>query len=697
MSLDEERRRCLAQSKSPFILDALNSPVKWWTWCREALEVAKSSGKPILLDIGASWCHWCHVMDETTYRDPEVVSLINENFIAIKVDRDERPDIDRRYQEASLIVSGQAGWPLTVFLTPDGEVIYSGTYFPPRDQGNLPGMVTVIKAVLEAYRERRDEVLNYASQIKRVLSVLPKPSEDLDLSSAEMVLVRIVESYDHENGGFGSAPKFPQVTYHSLLLYRGYYEDESFVRIVVRTLRRMGMGGIHDQLGGGFHRYSTDPEWLIPHFEKILVDNAELLVNYSETYALTKDEYLREVGLGIVRFMDDELKNEEGGFYASQDADVDVHDEGGYFRWSIDELRAILTQEEFKVVERYFGLNRFPPTEKAVLHIADTVGGVAKSLGLSEERTREILHTAIEKLREARKMRRKPRVDTTIYTGWSSMGAIAYALAHDYLGSPTLEHSIKTMDFIMSRLHGDEGLRRFYREGEVGGRGLLDDYAYTLNASICAFEHTGDPRYLSFAIKLSEELRRFEAEDGGFYDNPDTEDVGLLSVRVKPIGDTPNWSPSSLAIVGLDRLSRITGNDEYRKMAERALKALYPLALRYGASAASYFIALEWHYLEPPKVVVVGEPDDENFRNLWRIALSTFRPGKLVIPILDPGVGDLIKDETLRYIIGEYRRSREARAYVCAYTACSMPVKDEELSNLINTFMRDKYVVASTS
>lgn len=683
-------------SKSPFVLEALNSPVKWWTWCNEALKEAKRLGKPILLDIGAVWCHWCHVMDEVTYSDPEVSSLINENFIPIKVDRDERPDIDRRYQEASIMISGQAGWPLTVFLTPSGDVIYAGTYFPPRDQGGLPGMVTVINAVLKAYKERSNDVVNYANQIKRALSTIPTRSEvNPDLSVIGIVLTRIVESYDHEHGGFGTAPKFPHVTYHSLLLYRGYYEDEAFIRVVERTLRRMGMGGIHDQLGGGFHRYSTDAEWLVPHFEKLTIDNAELLMNYAETYALTRDEYIREVGLGVVNFLE-EMKNPEGGFYSSVDADVDVHDEGGYFRWSLDELRSILSDDEFRVVERYFGVYKFPRGEKVILHVADTVDNVAKSLGISQDRVKSLLESAVSKLREARARRRKPRIDTTIYPSWSSAAAIAYAESHSYLGVHTLEHSLRSVDFIMSKLYSG-GLRRFYRDGHVGGSGLLEDYAYVLNASICAFEYTGDSRYLDFAVKIADDLGKFEAEDGGFYDRPDVEDHGLLSIKLKPMIDTPNWSPNALAIIGLDRLARVTGNGKYRDMAERAVKSLYPLALRFGVNSTSYFIALEWHYLEPPRVVIVGEPNDEVFMELWRVALTTFRPGKLVMPILDTSILDTSRDEALRYIVSEYRRSRETKAYLCAHTVCSMPVKDpESLSNLVRSFMRDKYSLIPT-
>ena len=693
MSIDE-RIQCLTQSQSPYVLEALNSPVKWWGWCSRAFEKAISEDKPLLIDIGAGWCHWCHVMDETTYKDPEVVQLINNYFIPIKVDRDERPDIDRRYQEAALLITGQGGWPLTVFATPKGEVIYVGTYFPPRDDMGLPGMVRVLRAVLDAYRNRRDQISELIKEVGNAIANSYASTtivEDLDVSVVDDVVVNVVDTYDHEHGGFGTAPKFPQVTYHALLLYRGFYTGNAVINIVRETLIKMGRGGIYDQLGGGFHRYSVDSGWLIPHFEKLLIDNAELLMNYSETYAVTMDNELRDVGMGIINYVNNTLANPNGGYYASQDADVDFRDEGGYYKWSVDELRSLLSNDEFNVIYWYFGIFRFRDGKKAILHRALSIDEVANKLGINIDTAKSLLNSAINKMIDARDRRKSPRVDTTIYAGWSSAMAIAYAMAGDYMGIEDLiNHSLRTVDFIMNNMYRSDGLRRAYRCNVLSLPGLLEDYSYTLLATLMAYSHTGNRKYLEFAIKLGNDIvNKFRAADGGFYDTDMPDEP--MTLKVKPIADTPNWSPNSLALIALMNLYRVTGIDKFGKEVGNGVKALYPLAMRYGPAAASYFIALDWYLRDPPKVVIVGDADD-NFMRLLKTALSIFRPGKLVVPIINDYVNDLIVDSSMRAMINEYRRRKVALAYVCAYSACTTPISNEEtLRSVLTSFMRDKY------
>jgi len=697
VDVSDPRLDCIMRSRSPFVLEALKSPVKWWGWCREAFEVAGREDKPVLLDIGASWCHWCHVMDEETYGDSEVAKIINENFIPIKVDRDERPDIDRRYQEAALLVSGQGGWPLTVFLTPTGDVIFTGTYFPPRDKAGLPGMVRVLNAVLDAYRNKREQVDEIAREVRRAVSsgiqggAITRGNEP-DPSAIGGIIAGILDMYDKEYGGFGIAPKFPQPTFHALLLQRGFYEGGALINIVTRTLVSMGSGGVYDQIGGGFHRYSVDQEWMIPHFEKLLIDNAELLINYAEAYAMTGNGEVKAIGTGIAQYLNSELRNPEGGYYSSQDADVDPGDEGGYYRWSIDELRSALTPEEYQLVYWYYGVFRFQHGEKAVLHIAMPLKDAARHIGINEEEARALLDNAVKKLREARNRRKAPKVDTTIYAGWSAAAAMADMAAYDYLGLDTLGHALKTIDFIMDKLYINGELHRAYRCNALNLTGYLDDYAYSLLGALMAYSHTGSRKYLEFSLRLGHDiLGKFEASDGGFYDTYLSEDIGLTSIRVKPIHDTPNWSPNALALMGMYYLHKVTGLDEFKGAFDRSIKALYQSALSSGTSAASYFINLDWYFANPPTVVVIG--DDEQFKALWQTALKTYRPGKLVIPIPGDEVLDLIKDEAILGMVREQRRRGESLAFVCAHTACSMPInKAEDLGQVIASFMIDKYV-----
>ncbi len=697
MDASDSRLNCIMRSRSPYVLEALKSPVKWWGWCKEAFEVAGREDKPVLLDIGASWCHWCHVMDEETYGDPEVARVINENFIPIKVDRDERPDIDRRYQEAALLISGQGGWPLTVFLTPTGDVMFTGTYFPPRDKAGLPGMVRVLNAVLDAYRNKRGQVDEIAREVRRTVSsgiqggTIAEGNEP-DPSVIGSIVTSILDMYDNEHGGFGAAPKFPQPTFHALLLQRGFYEGKALINVVTRTLISMGSGGVYDQIGGGFHRYSVDQEWMIPHFEKLLIDNAELLINYAEAYAMTGNGEVKAIGTGIAQYLNGELRNPEGGYYSSQDADVDPGDEGGYYRWSIDELRSVLTPEEYQLVYWYYGVFRFQHGEKAVLHIAMPLKDAAKHIGISEEEARALLDNAVKKLREARNRRKAPKVDTTIYAGWSAAAAMADMAAYDYLELDTLGHALKTVDFIMDKLYINGELHRAYRCSVLNLPGYLDDYAYSLLGALMAYSHTGSRKYLEFSLRLGYDiLGKFEASDGGFYDTYLSEDIGLTSIRVKPIHDTPNWSPNALALMGMYYLHKVTGLGEFKGAFDRGIKALYQSALSSGASAASYFINLDWYFANPPTVVVIG--DDEQFKALWQTALKTYRPGKLVIPIPGDEVLDLIKDEAILGMVREQRRKGEGLAFVCAHTACSMPInKAEDLGQVIASFMIDKYV-----
>jgi len=499
VDIEEVRIRCLTATKSPFVLEGLKSPVKWWGWCREAFEYAKREDKPILVDVGAVWCHWCHVMDETTYSDPSTAELINRHFVPIKVDRDERPDIDRRLQEVAAMLTGQAGWPLTVFLTPEGDVIWAATYLPPVDQYGLPSMATVLKAVLEAYRERRGDIKALSEDVKRALAASRGGRGELDRSLVGDAVAHALSNFDELYGGFGTAPKFPPIAPLSLLIYRAYYDGLSAVKNVVeKTATAMARGGIYDHLLGGFFRYSTDRAWIILHYEKLLIDNAELAKVYVDAHRLLGAGEYRRVVEGIFRWVDVFMRREGGGYHSSQDADVEG-EEGGYYRWSLDELKDLLG-DLYPIAAEHFGLEEYSwPEGKATLYVRRTAQELAERHG---PQVVEQLGEIYRRLSEARARRRPPFVDTTVISGWSCAMAEAELYAHRHLGLGNVQHALATLDFVEREMWSGGALWHSYREGAPTAPGVLDDYARCISAALEAYTATAEAKYLRWAVEL---------------------------------------------------------------------------------------------------------------------------------------------------------------------------------------------------
>jgi len=654
--------------------------VKWWGWCREAFEKAKREDKPILLDIGAVWCHWCHVMDEETYSDPEVAQLINELMVPIRVDRDERPDIDRRYQEAAYALTSQAGWPLTAFLTPDGELVWAGTYIPPRDRPGTPGMTTMIKAVYEAWRNRRFDVLRLAEELKAAITAqhVEHPGEvrrDAQLD----VLSRLMEMRDEECGGFGGAPKFPPITQVALLVTRWFYDGKRiYASAALDALEAMARGGIHDHLLGGFFRYATDKCWTVPHYEKLLIDNAELMKLYAEATATGLGDY-RRVVKGVKAWMDEFMRAPGGGYYASQDADVDG-EEGGYYRWSIDELREALRDEELvKIAIRHFGVDRYEwPRGKATLHIAATVDELRRENPNADE----LLAEAYKRLREARRRRKPPRIDETIYPSWSCAAALAELYSARTLGIGDKDHALATIRRIMRSAWTGDAMARALRGGEALGRGVLDDYAYCALAALEAYAHTADPQYLQWSRELVDAMiRRFRA--GKAFTDTDAEEPGIASIRAIPILDTPNWSPNALAITALATVGEATGRRAYTEAAREALEAVYLRAYDAGPGAAGIFAAMDAALLGPPRIVVVDEVGGE----LHRAALRVARPFTVVVPL--PEKNPAIEDPATTGMLSGPRPA----AYICAAGLCSLPIRDPAKLAEAARFAAEKYAL----
>jgi uncharacterized protein YyaL (SSP411 family) len=664
--MEDVRLSCLKATKSPFVLEGLHSPVKWWGWCREAIEAAKALDRPVLVDVGAVWCHWCHVMDETTYSDPEVASFINEHFIPIKVDRDERPDVDRRLQGMAQLISGQSGWPLTVFMTPDGEVVWAATHLPPRDVGRTPGMLTILKAVLEAYRGKRGEIAKFAEELRREVETWHSPAPgELEREVQLELLTALASSFDAEYGGFGGAPKFPPIAQLELLLMRYFYDGVGLYRKMAEaTLDAMVLGGVYDHLLGGFFRYSTDRMWLIPHYEKLLIDNAELLAIYAEAYALFRKPLYLRTARGIVAWLDEFMRKPGGGYYASQDADVEG-EEGGYYRWALDELKEAAGDLWPLAVEHFGLLDVEWPEGKATLRVAKPAEGAEV-----EELYRRLL--------AARRRRRPPRVDTTVYSGWSCAAARAELMAARLAGVGEWRHAVDTVDFVMAEMWDGKSLAHGWRDGAAVGKATVEDYGHCILAVLEAYARSRQLKYLDWGLELADTLTLRFLDAGGFRDVEEVDPV--VATPHYPFLDTPNFSGNAVSAIALTLLSMVTGRQDLQGASGKALRVLFGKLRRVGPSAAGLAIAVDLYLMEPPRTVVGDAPA------LAETALSTYRPWHLAVPV---AAGEWpYPEQSIKAML----RGPRPAAYVCAGMACSMPLTEpEKLRENILEFRKEVY------
>ncbi len=614
----------LSREKSPYLRHTANQPIDWYPWCEEAFEKAAKEDKPVFLSTGAVWCHWCHVMAEESFADETVAGILNEGFVSIKLDRDERPDIDRRYQRAMSAMGSGGGWPLSVFLTPQKRPFFGGTYFPPEDRQGRPGFRKVLNAVRDFYETRRGEIDEYADRLLDALKGEGSSSGMIEMSLLENAKASILAVFDPQHGGFGAAPKFPSPGAIEFLINRFYFtRDEKVGYVVRRTLESMAKGGFHDQLGGGFHRYSTDEAWIVPHFEKMADDNACLLKSYSNGYAVFGDEYFKSVAEGIISFSRQVLSDPAGGFYASQDADVTAADEGGYFTWKVEDFRDLLSEEEFRVMKMHLFHERgtmHHDKEKKVLFVAMEAQDIATSLGYETARVLKIIGSARDKLLRGRAQRTAPFTDKTLYSGLNGMFISAYLTAYRVLGDPEVK------DFALRSL--ERIWHSFLKEGELlhseGVRGFLDDYVHIMEAMIDAYEVEAEPLYLNRAETLAELcIKKFWDEgSAGFFDT----DEEVLGIRLKTVEDIPHPSANSLAIMQLLRLHFISGKREYYRLAEEGLKIFSGDAAGLSIHAGYYFCSMD-AYFNMVKLTV-GAPAGGA---LAATAVNMFRPYKTVL------------------------------------------------------------------
>jgi uncharacterized protein len=687
----------LKNSASPYLRSAAHQPIDWFEWGPEAFARATSEDKPILLDIGAVWCHWCHVIDRESYENPAIAKIISEHFIAVKVDRDERPDVDARYQSAISAITHQGGWPLTGFLLPDGKPFYGGTYFPPEDQMGRPGFRRVLLAVADSYRTKRADLEQAAANVSDAVAhaeMFAGARADFDAAIIDQQIASITQLFDIRHGGFGQSPKFPHASAIDLVLERFQQTGEAHLRAIAETtLEKMSRGGVYDQLAGGFHRYSVDERWLVPHFEKMSYDNSELLKNYLHGWQVTKNLALRETAEGIIAWVNEVLSDQQsGGFYASQDADVSLDDDGDYFTWTLEEIRAVLPTDQARLIELHYDVEAHGEMHhnpaKNVLWIASDVAELSRTLGQEESAVRASLAEAKRKLLAARLTRTTPYIDKTMYASWNAMFISAYLDAANVLDSHIAVNcrafALKSLERLLAEIWSDS--RGFaHRVGGPALDGSLDDQVFGVLALLDAYESTLDPRYFTAAQKTMDlALARFtDVQNGGFFDRAsDAPPMGGLDVRRKPFQDSPTPGANSVAAIALIRMHAYTSDARYLTAAQSTLEAFAGIAPKFGLFAASYGLAATLFAHHPAQIAITGPANDARANALFAAAHSVFRFGKSVLRIT-PETPQANLASALRETLPHLPQT-QPQAVVCVGRSCLPPASDPtELFSLL--------------
>lgn len=675
----------LIHESSPYLLQHAHNPVDWYPWGKEALQQARKDNKPILLSIGYSACHWCHVMETESFENEAIATLMNDNFVNIKVDREERPDLDEIYMNAVQMLTGRGGWPMTVFLTPEGKPFYGGTYFPPEDRYGVPGFPKVLKAVAQAYRERPQDVEKSVGQILEALNRLTglqesqRPfSRDIIAQSAE----QLSRAYDPDHGGLGQAPKFPNVGVLELFLrhYRSSKEPR-FLEMATHTLTKMAEGGIYDHLGGGFHRYSVDEKWLVPHFEKMLYDNAQLTRIYAQVFPITQESLFKNVVEETLDYLAREMFHPEGGFYSTQDADSEG-EEGKFFVWSSDEVTRIVGEEIGEIFCRTYDVSDLGNFEgKNILHPILTLEQAAKFFKKDLIEIERLVADAKAKLFQEREKRVKPFRDEKILASWNGLMLSGLAEALKVSANPRyLQAATKTINFIFTQMVQDDFLCHTYKDGQAKLHGYLDDYAFLAAGLLDLYEVTLERSTLERAAKLAETMIRefWDDIDGAFFYTGKSHE--RLISRTKPAFDSSIPSGNSIATQVLLRLYHYMGQEHYLKRAEKSLRLYYDAMEKQPFGFAHMLSALDFYLEKPKEIVLVGKKDDQAQQDLLRKIHSLYLPNK-TLQVIEPGE-PLEKISPL--LAGKTQLNGKPTVYVCHNFTCSPPVTDwDDLKSLL--------------
>ncbi len=677
---------------SPYLLQHAHNPVNWYPWGDEAFAVARQLHRPVLLSVGYSTCHWCHVMEEESFEDEEIARFLNEHYVIIKVDREERPDVDAIYMSAVQALTGRGGWPMTVWLTPERKPFYGGTYFPARDgdRGARYGFLTVLTKLEEVYRQQPDKVAQSSEQLTQAIGQRLAPQAGGDLPGAALLdstVAQYRERFDSRFGGLGGAPKFPSSLPIRLLLrqYR-HSGDAAVLNMVTSTLKNMAAGGMHDQVGGGFHRYSTDERWLVPHFEKMLYDNALLVMAYLEAWQVSGDAEFKQVAEDILRYVQRDMSSSEGAFYSATDADSPTpagrREEGWFFTWTPAEIDQALDPQEARLAKTYFQVTASGNFEsRNILHTPEPLAAIAQGLEMTEAAARELLGSAREKLYQARRQRPPPIRDEKILTAWNGLMISAYARAGLVLDNPLYTKTAGTAaDFLLDKLYRDGRLYRSYKDGQARHMAYLDDYAFLTAGLLDLYEASFDIRWLQQAITLDKTLEQHYADRqaGGFFMTAD--DHETLLTREKPAYDGAEPSGNSVALLNLMRLHEFTTDDHYRQRADKALAAFSGSLQANPFALSEMLLALNFRLDQAKEIIIVtaeGEKPGAGpaTRGMLAELRRTFVPNR-VIAVVEQG--KMLERQASVIPLLKYKRALQGKttAYVCAQGVCELPTQD---------------------
>ena len=698
---------------SPYLLQHAHNPVNWHPWSEEAFEKAQKKNWPILLSVGYSTCHWCHVMEEESFEDIEIARDMNENYIAIKVDREERPDIDSVYMNAVQILTGRGGWPMTVWLTPTKQVFYGGTYFPPRtgDRGNSIGFLSLLKELKKVYKEKQDDISKTGENIQKIIQKALSPSPDSNSIPSKKVFQslysQVKEKWDPVYGGIKGAPKFPS-SFPSRFLLRSYLKtkDKEVSHAIQTSLDRMLKGGIHDHVGGGFHRYSTDEKWLVPHFEKMLYDQALIALTYLEAYQLLKKEQYKDTAIGILDYVIRDMQSKEGGFYSATDADslsvekentvskkfketqsekwdpnspphTGEKEEGFYFTWTPSEIDLALDKRQGELIKHYYNVTSNGNFEgRNIFYISNSLFEVAKKLKFDISSAKNLLHSAKETLYHTRQKRPLPLRDEKILSGWNGLMISAFVYGYFVLNEQKyLIQAKKSAQFVLDNMYKGGQLYRSWKEGESYIPAYLDDYAFFVSALLDLFEWTGNIKWLNKAIELDQVLEKnFEdKEKGSFFMTG--QDYEPLLVREKPLYDGAEPSGNSVATLNLLRLDKLTGKENYKVRAEKALKSFDTLLENSPIAFSEALLAFDYYHSKVNEIVIVS-PDNTDLKSdaFFNELKNWYLPNKVLTVVHHSQVKKLKK--SLPPIERKKAINGQTTAYICEERVCQFPATD---------------------
>ncbi len=663
----------LIDESSPYLLQHAHNPVEWLAWSAEAFEKAEAEDKPVFVSLGYSACHWCHVMERESFEDEETAKMMNEHFVNIKVDMEERADVDQIYMTFVQMTTGRGGYPLNVFLTPDKKPFFGGTYFPPERRFRMPSFQQILTSVADAWKNKRAELLHSASDIliemQRIGLAEYAPGE-LSIELLDAAFENLSENFDQINGGFGGAPKFPApMSLEFLLRYYKRTGNKNALEMVLQTCTKMANGGIYDQIGGGFHRYATDAIWRVPHFEKMLYDNAQLAKLYLHVFQITKEDFYKRIAVETLEYIRREMLDAQGGFYSTQDADAEGV-EGKFFVWTSEEIKRILGEEDARIFNFYYDVSsKGNFEEKNILNIKNSISETAESLKITEEEIIKVLRNGKAKLLNEREKRIKPFCDEKILTAWNGLMLATFAEASAILDSNDyLEIAEKNADFILENMQTDGFLLRTYKDGKAKINAYLEDYANFIDGLIELFQVSGEVKYLREAKRIADLMidAFWDEKAGGFYFT--AKDHEEMILRPKDFTDHAMPSGNAAAADALLKLTKFSGDAKHEKFAVIVLKLIASQIRRYAGAFGKTLATLEFYFGKTKEIVIIGEKGNELEKAVWK----NYMPDKIVVLAENTS-----EDSQLIHLL-ENRKKIQGKptAYVCENSICQKPLTD---------------------